>query len=131
MTVKGAVDCVINDYSSNRPIVRIEYEDAEASLNNQTKWLNLAIERYKQERNRSFERMYLIGHSMGGVAAANYILNQDEYIVDKFVTYDSPFAGTRLANFGLSASNFGINTGSPAIRDLSRVLTGCRRSKKN
>jgi len=68
--------------------------------------------------------MYLIGHSMGGVAAANYILNQDEYIVDKFVTYDSPFAGTRLANFGLSASNFGINTGSPAIRDLSPSSDG-------
>lgn len=124
VTVKGAADCVINDYSSNRPIVRIEYEDAEASLNNQTKWLNAAIERYKQERNRSFDRMYLIGHSMGGVAAANYILNQDEYIVDKFVTYDSPFAGTRLANFGLSASNFGINTGSPAIRDLSPSSDG-------
>ncbi|WP_252100546.1 alpha/beta hydrolase [Exiguobacterium sp. SH31] len=126
VTVKGAVDCVINDYSSNRPIVRIEYEDAEASLNNQTKWLNLAIEEYKSERNRSFDRMYVIGHSMGGVAAANYILNQDEYIVDKFVTFDSPFAGTRLANFGLSASNFGVNTGSPAIRDLSPSSDGLK-----
>lgn len=124
VTTKGAVDCVINDFSSNRPIVRIEYEDAEASLNNQTKWLNAAIEEYKAERNRSFDRMYLIGHSMGGVAAANYILNQDTYIVDKFVTFDSPFAGTRLANFGLSASNFGINTGSPAIRDLSPSSDG-------
>ncbi|TCI26599.1 DUF3153 domain-containing protein [Exiguobacterium sp. SH3S2] len=126
VTAKGAVDCVINDYSSNRPIVRIEYEDAEASLNNQTKWLNLAIEEYKSERNRSFDRMYVIGHSMGGVAAANYILNQDEYIVDKLVTFDSPFAGTRLANFGLSASNFGVNTGSPAIRDLSPSSDGLK-----
>lgn len=126
VTPKGAVDCVINDFSSNRPIVRIEYEDAEASLNNQTKWLNLAIEAYKSERNRSFDRMYVIGHSMGGVAAANYILNQDEYIVDKFVTFDSPFAGTRLANFGLSASNFGVNTGSPAIRDLSPSSDGLK-----
>ena len=126
VTTKGEVDCVIQDYSSNRPIVRIEYEDAEASLNNQTKWLDAAIEQYKQERNRSFDRMYLIGHSMGGVAAANYILNQDEYLIDKFVTYDSPFAGTRLANFGLSASNFGINTGSPAIRDLSPSSDGLK-----
>lgn len=119
VTAKGKADCDLYDYSSNRPIVRIEFEDAEASLNNQTKWLNLAIETYKKERNKSFERIYLIGHSMGGVAAANYILNQDTYLVDKFVSYDSPFAGTRLARFGVSASNFGINTGSPAIRDLS------------
>lgn len=119
VTVKGKTDCEIYDYSSTRPIVRIEFEDAEASLNNQTKWLNAAIETYKKVRNRSFDRMYIIGHSMGGVAAANYILNQETYIVDKFVTFDSPFGGTRLANFGLSASNFGINTGSPAIRDLS------------
>jgi len=119
VTAKGKADCDLYDYSSNRPIVRIEFEDAEASLNNQTKWLNLAIETYKKERNKSFERIYLIGHSMGGVAAANYILNQDTYLVDKFVSYDSPFAGTRLARFGVSASTFGINTGSPAIRDLS------------
>ncbi|HHB1033657.1 TPA: alpha/beta hydrolase, partial [Vibrio cholerae] len=66
----------------------------------------------------------LIGHSMGGVAAANYILNQDEYLIDKFVSFDSPFAGTRLANFGLSASNFGVNTGSAAIRDLSPTSDG-------
>lgn len=119
VTVKGKADCEIYDFSSTRPIVRIEFEDAEASLNNQTKWLNAAIETYKKTRNRSFDRMYIIGHSMGGVAAANYILNQETYVVDKFVTFDSPFGGTRLANFGLSASNFGINTGSPAIRDLS------------
>ncbi|WP_168169839.1 alpha/beta hydrolase [Exiguobacterium sp. HVEsp1] len=119
VTIKGKADCEIYDFSSTRPIVRIEFEDAEASLNNQTKWLNAAIETYKKTRNRSFDRMYIIGHSMGGVAAANYILNQETYIVDKFVTFDSPFGGTRLANFGLSASNFGINTGSPAIRDLS------------
>ncbi len=124
VSTESEVDCVINDYSSNRPIVRIEYEDAEASLNNQTKWLNAAIETYKAERNKSFDRMYLIGHSMGGVAAANYILNQDDYLIDKFVSFDSPFAGTRLANFGLSASNFGVNTGSAAIRDLSPTSDG-------
>lgn len=124
VTTKSDVSCVINDYSSNRPIVRVEFEDAEASLNNQTKWLNLAIEEYKAERSRSFNRMYLIGHSMGGVAAANYILNQDTYLIDKFVSFDSPFAGTRLANFGLSASKFGVNTGSPAISDLSPTSSG-------
>nr|WP_240542653.1 alpha/beta hydrolase [Exiguobacterium qingdaonense] len=124
VTDKGKADCEIYDYSSTRPIVRIEFEDAEASLNNQTKWLNAAIEMYKKTRNRSFDRMYIIGHSMGGVAAANYILNQETYIIDKFVTFDSPFGGTRLANFGLSASNFGINTGSPAIRDLSPSSDG-------
>ncbi|WP_214827281.1 alpha/beta hydrolase [Exiguobacterium algae] len=126
ITDKGKADCEVHDFSSNRPIVRVEFEDAEASLNNQTKWLNKAIETYKKERNKSFERMYILGHSMGGVAAANYILNQDQYLIDKFVSFDSPFAGTRLANFGLSASNFGINTGSPAIRDLSPSSDGLK-----
>lgn len=123
---KGKTDCEIYDFSSNRPIVRVEFEDAEASLNNQTKWLNSAIETYKKERSKSFERMYILGHSMGGVAASNYILNQTDYLVDKFVSFDSPFAGTRLANFGISASHYGIKTGSPAIHDLSPNSDGLK-----
>lgn len=56
-----------------------------------------------------FDKAVVVGHSMGGVLTRLYM--QSSYGVDyrddilKIITIDSPFAGTQLANFGVSLAD--------------------------
>ena len=63
----GKVACSVNPSTTGYPLVRIVFEDDEASLVNQQKWLNAAIEQYDRQQQATFTDIQLVGHSMGGV----------------------------------------------------------------
>ncbi len=112
--------CKVNPSTTGYPLVRIVFEDDEASLANQQKWLSAAIEQYDRKQQATFTDIQLVGHSMGGVDVVAYTLKEDiPYNVRKLVTLDAPISGSDYATLGLTLAPFGTNTNSPAIQDLA------------
>lgn len=116
----GKVACSVTPSTTGYPLVRIVFEDDEASLVNQQKWLSAAIEQYDRQQQATFTDIQLVGHSMGGVDVVAYTLKEDiPYNVRKLVTLDAPISGSDYATLGLTLAPFGTNTNSPAIQDLA------------
>lgn len=65
-------------------------------------------------------KVHLVGHSMGGIIARNYIqLRGGESKVDKFVCLGSPHAGSRLATFSVSPLGKHLIPGSAFLHRLN------------
>lgn len=74
-----------------------------------------------------FERIHVIGHSMGGLIARYYVqrLGGDER-VHTLVTLGTPHAGTRTAQVVPHRLARQLCPGSDLVRELARPAPGCR-----
>jgi pimeloyl-ACP methyl ester carboxylesterase len=74
-----------------------------------------------------YERIHIVGHSMGGVIARYYVtrLGGDER-VHTLVTLGSPHHGTYLAYGWPSTLMRQLRPGSPLLRELEQPVHGCR-----
>ncbi|WP_114571541.1 alpha/beta hydrolase [Exiguobacterium flavidum] len=118
--LEGGVKCQAAPSTTGNPLVRIVFEDDEASIDEQEKWIAESIAAYDKAQRANFTDINLVGHSMGGLGIVNYTLRESiPYHVRKIVTLDSPIAGSDYADLGLVLAPYGTNTNSPAIRDLA------------
>lgn len=74
-----------------------------------------------------FERVHVIGHSMGGLMARYYVqrLGGDAR-VDTLVTLGTPHAGTRAASLVPHSLARQLRPGSDLVRELALPAPGCR-----
>jgi pimeloyl-ACP methyl ester carboxylesterase len=82
----------------------------------------------KVAANTGYERIHVIGHSLGGLMARYYVqrLGGDAH-VHTLVTLGTPHAGTRLAQaFPLARLVRQLTPESPVIRELAEPAAGCR-----
>ncbi|MDZ5473162.1 alpha/beta hydrolase [Bacillus sp. 31A1R] len=96
---KIKVEKVNKPSKGKSPIIIVEFENNTASLADQTKWLASVIKSVKSTY--KVKHVNIVGHSMGGVTAINYILTnklkgQD---IKKLVTVDSPILGANTEFF--------------------------------
>lgn len=92
----GKATCTKWENTTNNPLVKVIYEENQANLTDQTKWLKrILLELNKQNKSN---KINIISHSMGGLLATKYILDTaaDKAYpkVHKLVTLDSPILGT-------------------------------------
>ncbi len=83
------------------------------------------VERIVEET--GYERIHVIGHSLGGLIARYYVarLGGDSR-VHTLVTLGTPHAGTHLARLWPSRLCRQLRPGSPLMRELARPVPGCR-----
>jgi len=67
------------------------------------------------------ERIYLIGHSMGGILARSYLYKHGSDGVAGCVTIGSPHTGSELAVFAISKLGRALLPGSPMLERLNAV----------
>ena len=82
----------------------------------------------KLAANSGYERVHVIGHSLGGLIARYYVqrLGGDDF-VHTLVTLGTPHQGTQLAHaMPLLPLIRQLTPQSPVIRELSEPATGCR-----
>lgn len=74
-----------------------------------------------------YERVHLVGHSMGGLVARYYVqrLAGDER-VHTLATLGTPHHGTQAAYLMAGRAVAQLRPGSPVIRELALPATGCR-----
>lgn len=74
-----------------------------------------------------YERIHVVGHSMGGLVARYYVtrLGGDER-VHTLVTLGTPHAGTYTAYGWNSRLTRQLRPGSPLMRELEQPVTACR-----
>jgi pimeloyl-ACP methyl ester carboxylesterase len=74
-----------------------------------------------------YERIHVVGHSMGGLIARYYVtrLGGDER-VHTLVTLGSPHHGTYLAYAWNSRIMQQLRPGSPLLQELEQPVAGCR-----
>ncbi|WJE16110.1 alpha/beta hydrolase [Halobacillus sp. ACCC02827] len=126
MTVYVANDGTLSIQGSfpqtKNPFVQILFEDNRASISNQTKWVeNVMIQLHSRY---NVQQVNIIGHSMGGLASINYLLNEPADgvpAVKKVAAIASPFKGIRKDSY--FESNYGAATvdlrpDSDALQDM-------------
>jgi pimeloyl-ACP methyl ester carboxylesterase len=82
----------------------------------------------KLAANSGYERVHVIGHSLGGLIARYYVqrLGGDAF-VNTLVTLGTPHQGTKLAHaIPLLPLIRQLTPQSPVIRELAEPATGCR-----
>ena len=95
----------------------------QAAINKQGFALRAAIERVLSLTGKN--KVILLGHSMGGLAARAYLQNQqfwqsdNDHHVAKLVTSGTPHGGSNVTG-GILSTLLGIDESSDAIRDLRR-----------
>ncbi|MGP4069678.1 alpha/beta fold hydrolase [Halobacillus sp. B29] len=97
---------------SMEPFIQVLFENDRASLKQQTVWLQEVIHRLKKRH--GIQQINLVGHSMGGLAATNFLLHyQDgQYpVVQKLAVIASPYKGIKKEGY------FEVHS-SPAANDL-------------
>lgn len=74
-----------------------------------------------------YERVHVVGHSMGGLVARYYVqrLGGDAR-VHTLATLGTPHAGTRAAQLFVGRAVAQLRPGSPVIRELAEPAPGCR-----
>lgn len=74
-----------------------------------------------------YDRVHVVGHSMGGLVARYYVqrLGGDER-VHTLATLGTPHSGTRAANLIVGRAVKGMRVGSPVLRELAEPAPGCR-----
>ena len=88
----------------------------------------LGAEIEKLAANTGYERVHVIGHSLGGLIARYYVqrLGGDDF-VHTLVTLGTPHQGTQLAHaMPLLPLIRQLTPQSPVIRELAEPATGCR-----
>ncbi len=73
-----------------------------------------------------YERVHVVGHSMGGLVARYYVqrLGGDARI-HTLATLGTPHSGTRAANFMLGRAVAQLRPGSPVLRELAEPAPDC------
>ncbi|WP_079525508.1 alpha/beta fold hydrolase [Halobacillus hunanensis] len=113
---------------SLNPFIQILFENDRASLKDQTHWLKKVMHTLKVDH--GVEQVNLVGHSMGGLAATSFLLNNQQGnfpSVNKLVAVGSPFLGIKQESY------FAANTGAATV-DLkaeSHALTNMIKNKEN
>ncbi|SFK37924.1 Uncharacterized protein with an alpha/beta hydrolase fold [Halobacillus dabanensis] len=109
VSARGDVTIRGNFTGSFNPFVQVLFENNRASINNQTLWLSDIMRRLKADY--GIQQVNLVGHSMGGLASVNYLLNEHHYSVprvERLSVIASPFKGIKKE--GYFASNYGAAT---------------------
>lgn len=109
VSAKGHVTIRGNFTGSYNPFIQVLFENNRASINNQTLWLSDIMRRLKADY--GIQQINLVGHSMGGLASVNYLLNEHQYSVprvEKLSVIASPFKGIEKEDY--FASNYGAAT---------------------
>ncbi|WP_164908531.1 alpha/beta fold hydrolase [Halobacillus litoralis] len=103
LTIQGGIQ------QSRTPFIQVLFENNRASINSQTHWLEGIMQRLKYDY--EIQQVNIIGHSMGGLISANYLLNAQEFTapkVEKLAVIASPFKG--ISKEGYFKSNYGEAT---------------------
>ncbi|SDJ02678.1 alpha/beta fold hydrolase [Alteribacillus bidgolensis] len=110
VSADGEVEAEGQLTNDNNPFIQILFEHNRASLADQTVWL----QRIMASLHETYEikQVNLIGHSMGGLTSANYILHNEENkypAVKRLVVIGSPFKGIHQKSY------FDVNTGAATV----------------
>jgi triacylglycerol lipase len=74
-----------------------------------------------------YERIHVVGHSLGGVIARYYVQRMDgDARVHTLVTLGSPHAGTSAARLWLGGVGRQLRPGSDIMRELAEPAAACR-----
>ncbi|MFT5685027.1 MAG: triacylglycerol lipase [Myxococcota bacterium] len=84
-----------------------------------SKALSRAVERIRKRTGA--QQVDIIGHSMGGIVAANYINAAPVGTVRRLVTLGTPWRGTKMHIFGIGRQSHALSLVSPEIRAVRRV----------
>lgn len=93
------------------------------SIESYSKVVKEKIQKIREETNR--HDIILVGHSMGGVVCAHYLLNHakhEKIEVKGIMTLGSPLQGTLLGNFGIFPCAREMYSGSAFIKKQSKDL---------
>ncbi|WP_037986086.1 alpha/beta fold hydrolase [Thalassobacillus devorans] len=114
-----------NFSGSKQPFIQVIFENDRAALHKQTIWLQEIMN--KLQTDYGIQQMNMVGHSMGGLASANFLVQgHGTYpTVKKLVVMGSPFLGIDKEEY------FEMNTGEalPDLRVDSKALTALRGNK--
>jgi pimeloyl-ACP methyl ester carboxylesterase len=96
----------------------------QAAITKQGYALGIAIDKVLNATGKN--KIILVGHSMGGLAAREYVQNSSHWIgnshrVAKLVTSGTPHGGSNSTSLGIGLG--GINEKSEAVRDLRESYT--------
>ncbi|WP_101846694.1 alpha/beta fold hydrolase [Halobacillus sp. Marseille-P3879] len=120
--VRGGIPHTMN------PFIQVIFGNNRASVADQTNWMQKVMAKLKH--NYAIDQVNLVGHSMGGLASTNFLLNNQENDypeVNKLVAIGSPFLGIGQNDY------FTMNTGEATV-DLqveSNALTTMIKNKEN
>ncbi|MBC1806072.1 alpha/beta hydrolase [Listeria cossartiae subsp. cayugensis] len=93
------------DKFSNNPTIQVIFEDNKSSMDNQAQWIQNVMKELKN--NYHIEKVYAVGHSMGGVSLTSYIEkvgSDNAYpILEKLVLIGSPLNGLVIGDDGVTA----------------------------
>ncbi|UHP11021.1 alpha/beta hydrolase [Listeria marthii] len=93
------------DKFSNNPTIQVVFEDNKSSTENQTQWIQNVMKELKN--NYHIEKVYAVGHSMGGVSLTSYIekVGSDKAypVLEKLVLIGSPLNGLVIGDDGVTA----------------------------
>ncbi|MBO1005330.1 alpha/beta fold hydrolase [Pseudogracilibacillus auburnensis] len=110
----------------SQPFIQVIFEDNRARLSDQTIWLQTLMKQLKE--NYHIENINLVGHSMGGLAATNYLetVGDNELYprVNKLVTIGSPF-------LGIDKEEYFLQNHGEALIDLKPRSVGLDQLVKN
>ncbi|WP_112179462.1 MULTISPECIES: alpha/beta fold hydrolase [Paraliobacillus] len=108
------------------PFVQVIFQENRASINQQTEWVHDILHRLYDVY--GIQQVNLVGHSMGGLTATNFILTNTEEAqtpsIQKLVVIGSPFKGIDQANYFL------VNSGEAAV-DLKTQSSALEELIKN
>ncbi|MEO6977559.1 MAG: alpha/beta fold hydrolase, partial [Mucilaginibacter sp.] len=116
---------VATEYSGIIPIYNLSNQSNQASIAKQGYALKLAIDAIIKKTNA--KKVILVGHSMGGLAAREYIKNYANNNVAKIVTVGTPHYGTNVTDFNNAFINVflpSLDERSEAVRDLRTDISG-------
>ncbi|MBN8237040.1 alpha/beta hydrolase [Halobacillus kuroshimensis] len=122
VSASGMVSIQGNFSNTPRPFVQVLFENNRASIQDQTYWLQQVMKKLRTEH--KIQQVNLVGHSMGGLASAGYLMSESDLPapkVEKLAVIASPFNGIKKE--GYFASNYGeattdLQPGSEALRQM-------------
>ncbi|WP_053217561.1 alpha/beta fold hydrolase [Virgibacillus senegalensis] len=109
-------------FSQAHPFVQVVFENNQASIADQTVWLQKVMSTLRETY--GFEQANLVGHSMGGLTSANFLLTSDgEHYptVNKLIVIGSPFKGISAERYykpDSSAAAVDLRVDSPALTSM-------------
>lgn len=110
------------------PFIQIVFENNHASIESQTAWLQKIMATLRETYD--IKQVNLVGHSMGGLASTNFLLNNQAGSyprVEKLAVIGSPFKGIDTEDY------FAVNTGEATVdlRTESQALLDMVDKKAN
>jgi pimeloyl-ACP methyl ester carboxylesterase len=106
-------------------VITLNYSPLSDDIPRVARRLKSLVEKVRRET--GYERVHIIGHSMGGVVARYYVqcLGGDQR-VHTLVTLGSPHAGTMPAYLVPHSVVKQMRPGSPIVQELDAPAPGCR-----